>query len=279
MHLPDAETREASFEAALQDTCGDWLAVSATPVLACGMVGSAQGWQEAVYLPTPAALSDLGLGLVRINRGAGVPVHVVPGLLQGGVLPNVMRGEETQVLGVLCAASHTGAHLIGLPGTHSKWVRAEGGTLLAFDTFMTGEVYAALRQHTILGRTMDPGADPDTDAFLKGVAVAWSADGPLGLLSHVFSSRTLGLTGVLPATAQADYLSGVLIGHELAGLQHRGVGAWPVTLCGDPALCHRYALALQTCGWAAPTLALDATTRGLWQVATAAGLVAAVHPV
>lgn len=278
--VADAEPG-AAFERALQDTCGDWLAAApGLPLLACGMVGSAQGWREAKYLPTPASLDALARGLTLVERRNGPPLHIVPGLLQQGTLPNVMRGEETQVLGVLesLAPPADMPVLIGLPGTHSKWVLARRGRIEQFHTFMTGEVFAALRGHTILGKTMQAGAAPDDMAFARGLAVARGSDAALGLLSHLFSTRTLGLTGALAPTAQADYLSGLLIGHEVASLacvQPQGP-ATPqrLVLCGEPDLCRRYATALQAHGFAPPAIATQATATGLWQIALAAGLVA-----
>lgn len=276
-----------AFERALQDTCGDWLgATPALPLLACGMVGSAQGWKEAPYLNTPTSLDDLASGLTVVHRSSDKPLHIVPGLLQRGSLPNVMRGEETQVLGVLAGGHTTGDAplLIGLPGTHSKWVTATAGAtgrcIEHFHTFMTGEVFAALRGHTILGKTMQTATAQDDAAFARGLAVAQGSDAPLGLLSHIFSARTLGLTGELPASAQADYLSGILIGHEISALAHlqkQSPAACPptVVLCGEPDLCRRYAKALQAYGFPPPVIAENATARGLWQIACAAGLITA----
>lgn len=292
MNLPPAAAGQAdaepgvAFEHALQDTCGDWLAaLPSVPLLACGMVGSAQGWREAKYLDAPTSLDDLARGLTVVQRGSGTPLHIVPGLLQRTGLPNVMRGEETQVLGVLADASvaSPGPLLVGLPGTHSKWVVAhKDGTRCSierFHTFMTGEVFAALRGHTILGKTMQPPAEPDDAAFAQGLQVARGSDADLGLLSHIFSTRTLGLTGALPATAQADYLSGILIGHEIASLARlqppTGAAPIPLVLCGEADLCRRYAIALQAYGFAPPAIAAQATVTGLWQIAVAAGLAAA----
>lgn len=282
--MPDTQPGTA-FERALQDTCGDWLAAApGVPLLACGMVGSAQGWREAKYLPTPTSLNELARGLTLVARRDGPPLHIVPGLLQKGPLPNVMRGEETQVLGVLAglpdrALADDASVLIGLPGTHSKWVIARRDSIERFHTFMTGEVFAALRGHTILGKTMQPAAAPDDAAFARGLEVARSSDAALGLLSHIFSTRTLGLTGALAPTAQADYLSGLLIGHEVASLIHAQPqgSATPqaLVLCGEPDLCRRYTIALQTYGLAAPVIATQATATGLWQIALAAGLVVA----
>jgi 2-dehydro-3-deoxygalactonokinase len=299
MRLPQADGAPASptagFELAFTESCGDWLdAAPALPVIACGMVGSAQGWKEATYLEVPLPLTRIGEQLTVIERRSPTshtPVHVVPGLIQRQGLPNVMRGEETQVLGAVAGlgdAGSSGELLIGLPGTHSKWVSVsteagpdgavQGARVTRFETFMTGEVYAALRGHTILGRTMSDAATEDLVAFERGLRVASGPAGAAGLLSTIFSTRTLGLTGTLPPTAQADYLSGLLIGHEIAALADllRARQARPrFLLCGEPDLCRRYTLALRHHDLPEPTLAAQATERGLWRMALAAGLVKA----
>ncbi len=270
------------FELAFDEACGDWLdAQPNLPVIACGMVGSAQGWREAAYCETPANVANLGNSLQTVISLRGTLVHIVPGVIQRSRLPNVMRGEETQVLGVLQNLPiEAGADLlIGLPGSHSKWVDVVDGCITHFDTFMTGEVFAVLSEHSILGRTLKQGAAFDALAFDRGVQVALSADGELGVLSTLFSARTLGLTGELSPTAQADYLSGLMIGHELAALatvqrRRRNNPNLPsIILIGNAQLCARYSRALDACGFANVTLAEQATQRGLWQLALAAGLI------
>ncbi|MBB6158279.1 2-dehydro-3-deoxygalactonokinase [Pseudomonas sp. JAI115] len=269
------------FELAFEEACGDWLdAQPDLPVIACGMVGSAQGWREAAYCETPANVANLGNSLQTLVSLRGTRVHIVPGVIQRSRLPNVMRGEETQVLGVLqnLSAEAGGDLLIGLPGSHSKWVEVVEGCITHFDTFMTGEVFAVLSEHSILGRTQQQGAAFDGLAFDRGVQVALSADGELGVLSTLFSARTLGLTGELAPTAQADYLSGLMIGHELVALaaaqrRRRNSAHLPsIILIGNAQLCARYGRALDACGFARVTLAEQATERGLWQLALAAGL-------
>jgi len=271
------------FELAFDEACGDWLdAQPGTPVIACGMVGSAQGWREAVYRETPADVTGLSAALQTVRSLRGVDVHIVPGVLQRSMLPNVMRGEETQVLGILAslpAATPDQSLLIGLPGSHSKWVQVADGCIMHFDTFMTGEVYAALSTHTILGRTMRPSVSFDADAFDRGVHVALSDEGAAGPLSTIFSCRTLGLTGALSPGAQPDYLSGLLIGHELVALsalqrqRHApNTELPPIILIGNAQLCARYSRALAACGFAQVTLAEQATERGLWQLAVQANL-------
>jgi len=270
------------FELAFDEACGDWLdAQPDLPVIACGMVGSAQGWREAAYCETPANVANLGKSLQTVVSLRGTVVHIVPGVIQRSRLPNVMRGEETQVLGVLQNLPiEAGADLlIGLPGSHSKWVDVVDGCITHFDTFMTGEVFAVLSEHSILGRTLKQGATFDALAFDRGVQIAQSADGELGVLSTLFSARTLGLTGELSPTAQADYLSGLMIGHELAALatvkrRRRNNPNLPsIILIGNAQLCVRYSRALDACGFANVTLAEQATERGLWQLALAAGLI------
>ncbi|MBZ9782359.1 2-dehydro-3-deoxygalactonokinase [Pseudomonas sp. REP124] len=290
MQLPKAPRiingRECAdgFELAFDEACGDWLdAQPDLPVIACGMVGSAQGWREATYRDTPANVANLGTSLQTVRSLRGVDVHIVPGVIQRSRLPNVMRGEETQVLGVLQSLAHEANTdlLIGLPGSHSKWVEVADGCIVHFDTFMTGEVFAVLSEHSILGRTQQRGGSFDGQAFDRGVQVALSADGDIGVLSTLFSARTLGLTGELNGAQQTDYLSGLLIGHELSALanaqrQRRNSVHLPsIVLIGNAQLCGRYSRALDACGFTQVTLAEQATERGLWQLAVAAGLIAA----
>ncbi|NIE67928.1 2-dehydro-3-deoxygalactonokinase [Burkholderia sp. Ax-1719] len=281
MNLP-VPAEEGGFDAAFEEACGVWLAqASSLPVLAAGMVGSAQGWVQAPYVETPAGEDALVTGIVKVRTQNGAQIAVVPGVLEPGALPNVMRGEETQIFGALSGKTSQDTALIGLPGTHAKWAVVEGARIARFYTFMTGEVYAALKAHTILGRTMKLPAAPDTAAFLRGVTVA-REHGSAGLLATAFSTRTLGLTDQLAADEQPDYLSGLVIGHELAGLEavlaRRDValaGCAP-QLIGADALCERYRLALAQFGCTGAQIVRDATERGLWRIAVRAGLVNAV---
>jgi 2-dehydro-3-deoxygalactonokinase len=279
MRIATEGSADAGFECAFEQACGDWRCASpASAIIACGMIGSAQGWREAAYLEVPTSLDDLGRTLTEIEIGSGAVLHIIPGLIARRPLPEVMRGEETQVAGVIepggGAPSRPGAdRWIGLPGTHSKWVRVRDRRIVQFHTFMTGEVFAALCAHTILGRTMRRPATPDHHAFDRGVAVARSPEARAGVLSTMFSARTLGLVGALSAEAQADYLSGLLVGHEIAALECLGEHLESIVLVGCDDLCHRYQRALAGFGHAPPAIASGATERGLWHVASSAGLV------
>ncbi len=265
MNLPRA-AHEGGFDAAFDAACGVWLdRAPQLPVIAAGMVGSAQGWKEAPYVETPASADAIVRGIVRVQTARGATLHIVPGVLERGELPNVMRGEETQIFGALAGDAATGnkpdaadapnapnaphapgtAALIGLPGTHAKWVVVRDARIERFHTFMTGEVFAALSEHTILGRTMSTPDRPNTAAFLRGVSVARS-QAHAGMLATIFSTRTLGLTAQLARDEQPDYLSGLLIGHELNGLeallarQQSTLAGRTLRLIGNEALCERY---------------------------------------
>lgn len=282
MNLPRS-AEQGGFDAAFDAACGAWLKQApAVPVIAAGMVGSAQGWVDAPYVDVPASADALVAGIVRVQAACGAALHIVPGVLQRGELPNVMRGEETQIFGALgpdANAADSGKRaLIGLPGTHAKWAVVQADCIERFYTFMTGEVFAALREHTILGRTMTTPDRPDIDAFLHGVNIARDK-GQTGMLATVFSARTLGLTGQLSREQQPDYLSGLLIGHELAGLeavltqQQNSLAGQRLRLIGNEALCERYRLALAQFGCTQAVLVKHATERGLWRIAIQAGLV------
>ncbi len=258
-----------AFAQALAAIAGDWRTHHpGVPVLACGMVGSQHGWREAPYAPCPADAAALAAQTLHL---ADEGMRIVPGLMHDGLQPDVMRGEETQIVGALARHPELASDAcLVLPGTHAKWARVQGGRITGFATHMTGELYALLRQHSVLARLMpaEGSTAPDADGFLAGVDAA-RQPGALG--QQLFSVRTLGLFKRLAPAQLPDYLSGLLIGHEIA---HELQGGLParLALIGEPTLCERYALALSHFGVAAP-LTLDNTApAGLWQLAQALDL-------
>jgi 2-dehydro-3-deoxygalactonokinase len=249
------------FPAVFNDACGDWMRQRGGPALLCGMVGSRQGWMEAPYCPCPGGFDEIAARLAWVERGR---IAIVPGLrCETHGVPDVMRGEETQVFGALQLLG-IDQGLFVLPGTHSKWVRVARGRIETFATFMTGEFYALLRHHSILARTMPAMAgELDAQAFRMGVDHALRGG---NLLHTAFSARTLSLFERLPATALPSYLSGLLIGEELRS-QDLGALSGPLIVIGSPALTQRYELALQGLGVAARSVGLQAGWRGLWAIA------------
>ena len=271
----------AGFEQAFAAIAGDWLRQwPDVPVVAGGMVGSAQGWREAPYVRCPADIAALAENRVAVASGLGPAIAIAPGVLfdAAAELPDVMRGEEIQIAGALFDHPQWAADsCIVLPGTHSKWVRIEGGRIARFATYMTGELFAVLCRHSILGRLLPEAGEgrpaPDAAAFELGLAEARRSR-PGDFTHQIFAARTLGLTGRLPPAALADYLSGLLIGHELkSGLAGAGeLAAVPLIMIGEPALCGRYARALDGFGHAAAAVLDNTAPVGLWNFAVAAGL-------
>lgn len=267
-----------AFDAVLAETASDWLAAEPDlPVLASGMIGSRQGWREAPYAACPAGALELADGLVEVRGPGGRPVWIAPGLSardEAG-MPDVMRGEETQILGEL-AGRGAGSGCFVLPGTHSKWATVTEGRITGFSTYMTGEVFDVLRRQSILGRLMQEGP-PDRDAFRRGLdhARRSAGDGPGRLLHDIFGARTLGLMGELAETGLASWLSGLLIGAEIAVAA--GTTAAPLVIVGSGTLTRLYTDAALELGVQAEPGSPDCVAAGLLLLARAAGLIGAQH--
>jgi 2-dehydro-3-deoxygalactonokinase len=265
---------EGEFERVFEREIGPWLVDRPDlPVIASGMITSRQGWVEVPYCPCPAGSAEIARALRRHATGAGRVIHFVPGLSIVGTdgVPDVIRGEESQIIGEVGEAP--GRRLLVLPGTHSKWALVEDGRLVWFATFMTGEVFAVLKDHGILGRMMTGDTD-DESAFQRGLAYARGSGG--GLLKRLFSARTLGLFDQLPGSGIASYLSGLLIGTELREvldcLEQAPTGE-DITVVGTSDLTGRYLVAIEEAGLRGRRAAADAVARGHFLIARAAGLV------
>lgn len=256
-----------AFAAVLTDTLAALGAPAGLPIVLSGMITSRQGWHEVPYLPCPADAAGLARALHRVKEPAIGALHFVTGLVctADDGLPDVMRGEETQIIG---QDDLVAGEALVMPGTHSKWVTVESGRIERFRSYMTGEVFAVLRQHSILGRLMAPGTDDD--AFKRGVEIGLAGK---GLLGRLFSARTLPLTGGLAETGVADYLSGLLIGSEIAEAT-AAERFDAVVIVGSDTLAARYASALALAGLSYRAGRPDAAFRGQWLIAQAAGLTA-----
>jgi len=251
------------FAGALREAVGDWISAGERRVLLSGMVGSRQGWVEAPYLPCPAGVEEIAAATLPVPF-EGADVRLVPGVScrdRHGV-PEVMRGEETQMIGA-AGGLGAGEATVCLPGSHSKWARMAGGRVLGFATHLTGEAFAALAGHTILARMLNAAAPHHAGGFARGVARARQAG---GLLHHLFGLRAAALFAELPEEEAASFLSGLLIGHEVAAALEEGV-APPVVLIGAEALTSRYAAALDAFGIPHRGAAPDAAARGLHLIA------------
>lgn len=257
---------DGRFEAVLAQQIDGW---SDPQLLLAGMIGSRQGWREAPYVDCPATPAAIAAAVMPITAASlpGRRVAIVPGLQTRDAdgVADVIRGEETQLCGLIDGLG-AGVHTLCLPGTHSKWARVVDGHIEAFRTAMTGEFYHVLRSHSILGRLMtEADAGFDAVSFDRGLA---RARRPGGLLHHAFGVRTEGLTSALAPKQLPDYLSGILIGHELREL---APAAGVVHLIGQDALTARYGHALRARGCEAVLHGEDLAAQGLWRLARAAG--------
>jgi len=205
------------------------------------MIGSAQGWREVPYLDIAVPLDALPDRLVRVDDPrAGRPCWLVPGYAQRGADVDVMRGEETQLLGAVALGRRDGWFV--LPGTHSKWVRVEEGVIRRIATFMTGELFATLSRQGTLAPLMVDDIDDDA-AFVAGLDDA-RRGAPLS--NTLFGVRARVVTGAMPAAQARSFVSGLLVGTEFVACGH--VDGAPLTCIGSPALRDRYVRAAKHFG-------------------------------
>lgn len=294
--------RAAAFEQALRDRVGDWLREHpGIPLVMCGMVGAEQGWRDAGYRELPASLVPALDALVEVTV-PGHPAYLVPGVMQRDPAPDVMRGEETQVLGALlqetgaapwsaetpasAGAGQWNDALVIAPGTHSKWVRVSGGRIQHFRTYMTGDLFAALSGHTILAATIDDeqsraGSGPSdagsrraasaampSEAFTRGLDLALDEDRP-SLSRHLFRARSSVLLGDLAPAETHDFLSGLVIGdevHDALDLLAPDESVRVLLIASDQ-LAPRYRAALERAGVRVHLIPGDPATRGLHVIA------------
>lgn len=217
--------------AAIRQRLGD------LPMLCAGMVGSDRGWADAGYVPCPARVEDLAAALRWVEPGR---TAIVPGLsFEGEDRADTMRGEEVQFLGAVAAGQVPSTALLAQPGTHCKWAHVADGGITRFTTAITGEMFALLKDHSLLAGQIDRAAEDDA-AFLAGVERARSPD----LLAHLFGVRADVLLRKRPREESASYASGLLIGADVAA---HAAGASPFILAG-PELGRLYARAVAAFG-------------------------------
>ena len=248
--------QQAEFEPTLIKHIEQWLGSTKTPVIACGMVGSRQGWQEAPYLTVPTQpCSELISCSAKDSR---ISMHILPGIKQDQP-PDVMRGEETQIAGFLADQPEFDG-VICLPGTHTKWVHISAKEVVSFQTFMTGETFALLSKQSVLRHSVMT-KDWDQSAFLEAASDCLSR--PEAIAAKLFQIRAGHLlNNTEPAVSKAK-LSGLLIGAELAASKPYWLGR-DVALLGAPELNTLYAATLKAQGVQSQSYTGDdATLKGL----------------
>lgn len=263
------------FEQIFRQVCGGWLSrTHGIPVLMAGMVGSRQGWMETEYVPCPVSLPSLGGRIVQMPAADGSSLYVVPGISNIGPsgLPDVIRGEETQLFGSV-SQQESDDLIACFPGTHCKWAQVERNHIVRFSTFMTGELFAALSECASLAPFLNANEDClDEAAFLEGVALSRRGGG----LSHqAFSIRSGPLVERRPCVAGSSRLSGLLIGAELEAGLRLYPGVQKIAIVGTDELGARYRLAFAENGVDARLITgQQAFVSGAWRLATMSGILA-----
>lgn len=261
---------DGQFEVALSRLINRFRKKSAGyPIIAAGMITSRQGWLETEYVECPAAAADLAAKMQVLETDKLGRIWFVPGVKQYRPEPDIMRGEETQLAGLDATGSVTAL----LPGTHSKWVELEGGRVMRFTSYMTGDLYGAVRDHTILKAIS--GKEWSENSFHEGVETGYTGvQNGKGLLNSLFQTRVKTILGISEAADNQSYLSGLLIGTEIGEARRAGyILNQPVTVLGADRLSELYILALKFCsihGIAAPS---EVAATGLFKIAKTAQLI------
>ena len=251
-----ARLAREEFEGALLALIDDWLpADRKTYVVVCGMAGARQGWIEVPYNDAPCAPSAVNATRAPKTRDPRLDVRIIAGVRQNDPAPDVMRGEETQVAGIL-QQNPAFDGVICMPGTHTKWVRVSKGQIVRFQTCMTGEIFALLSTQSVLRYSLD-GTSWDQGEFERAIRSAY--ENPENLAASLFSIRAASLVSGLAAASANARLSGLLIGAELAATR----SLWSthaVTVIGNGMQAERYVEALKVLDCASSLVAADAVT-------------------
>lgn len=251
---------KGEHEATLMDALAPWFSYhGALPVAALGMVTSRNGWVEVAYVPCPAGPAELASGTVRRSLPNGSELFFLPGLSDPvrQPFPDVMRGEETQILGHGLGEDAT----LIIPGTHSKWARVKAGRIDGFQTFVTGEIFNLLINHSFIARGSTQPTVDDPEAYRWGIKEAKQS---AAMLSLMFSARTGGLAGKLSPAQLRSYVQGLVIGQEFrqareAGWYEEGDQA---AVVGNDGLNDLYLVAAEVFGLRTSLGADDALTKG-----------------
>ena len=259
----------AAIAAAFAAMTAGW--PSDIPALVAGVVGASYGWRDAGYLTCPIAIADIGSHAVRAPTNERA-IWITPGIrcVNAWGQPDTMRGEELQIVG-WAARAMTRDSLIALPGTHCKWARIENGHVAGFHSTISGELFAMLREHSVIIDRAAQAAPHDAAAFAEGAALAKNT-ADIDLSALLFSARGRQATGAMAARVAASFVSGIVIGCDVRTALRRYAGEAVAVIGADP-IAHRYAVVLDQWGIEAQVMAGDTTMHsGLIASAASAGL-------
>jgi 2-dehydro-3-deoxygalactonokinase len=249
------DLQQNEFEPVLLKLIESWLDdTKVTPVMACGMVGAKQGWVEAPYLKTPCVPIDNNHLTIANTYGKRIKVHLVPGVMQNHPA-DIMRGEETQIAGFINKNPDFNG-VVCLPGTHSKWVNIKEGQITSFKTFMTGELFGVISNHTLIRHSTSI-KGWNRESFEKGVHEGFNNPGLI--TSNLFSLRAESIVNDLDRDQARSTLSGLLLGVELNGAQTFWENS-NVIIIGSQLLSNNYHQGLKILGGQSQLFSLETAT-------------------
>ena len=258
--------KTASYEEILFRNCEKWLHwMPEIPILMAGMIGSRNGWVETGYLSCPVSIRSFGANIIQVQDICSHHVYITPGIsaLASPGLPDVIRGEETQIFGVM-DESTVNTLMACVPGTHSKWIQVDDNRITRFSTFMTGEIFAAIRRCGSISSMLDECAT-DSNRFMEGIGVS-QRDG--GIMNHLFSIRARAVTGSNGSKLNKSNLSGLLIGAEIKSALEIYPEISDILVIGTDPLIHDYSLAFSGLGISvSSSTSENAFIKGLWKLA------------
>jgi 2-dehydro-3-deoxygalactonokinase len=262
---------DGGHEQVFESICAPWPQV---PAIMAGMVGSRQGWREAAYVPCPATIDGLAGEVTRFDTGRGRPITIVPGMMmRSGERRDVIRGEETQIAGLMEIEPGFEGLCI-MPGTHSKWVRVRDNVVPEFQTFITGEMFELLSRQSFLRHSVAQEGGDIAQAPDFSMAVSQIVNGQ-PFAAALFSVRARQLLDNVSKEANRAFLSGLIIGGEIAAARATGQlddGA-EVRVVGGTSLASAYLKALTVAGHGAQTVnGNEAAFHGLKKIARALAL-------
>ena len=255
---------DAAFDAALVALIGDWAnANMKAKIIACGMVGARAGWREAPYVECDGGADlarRLAHGAIGVATSLGRSVSIVPGMKSSE--PDVMRGEETQIVG-----SDVANGIVVCPGTHSKWIHVSAQQIESFATFFTGEMHALIRAHSSVGKALNAAPTLD-DGQSFHLGLSYARTGAASWLHDLFVMRAAVVTGAKTPEQISTVLSGWLLGCEFSAALAMYPGTQEISLLASDALVPWYERAGEAFGVTVNSLdSAEATARGLWRVA------------
>ena len=267
---------DGNHEAIFERLAGAWPAV---PAIMAGMVGSRQGWREVAYVPCPATPDQIARAVLRFTTANGRPVAIVPGVRLAAPERDgdVMRGEETKVIGIIEREPDFDGVCI-MPGTHPKWARIDKGAIVSFQTFISGELFELMSRKSFLRHSVADGAADLAAEADFALGVERTARRGLPFVAALFSVRARQLLGAADKASNLAYLSGLIVGGEMAAAEAMSLllrGA-PLCIAGAPGLARVYQTALSILGHEASVLDGDALVfAGLTHMARAIGFLKA----